>query len=164
MLVATCDLSRVHRKAPLLTRISHHGIERAGLNRLRKYRQNCHPEEPQATKDLRIFLILQMQRFFASLRMTARKHFSAACEASPLRQTPKPSQRGEKFRLTLFAFSNQSSNKKGRPKPPRESNVQSWNRLTYFDLGNNDGESVKCNRSEERRVGKECRSRWSPYH
>ena len=21
-----------------------------------------------------------------------------------------------------------------------------------------------CNRSEERRVGKECRSRWSPYH
>ena len=23
---------------------------------------------------------------------------------------------------------------------------------------------VKINRSEERRVGKECRSRWSPYH
>src|SRR5258708_18875721 len=23
---------------------------------------------------------------------------------------------------------------------------------------------VKCLRSEERRVGKECRSRWSPYH
>ena len=23
---------------------------------------------------------------------------------------------------------------------------------------------VKCVRSEERRVGKECRSRWSPYH
>ena len=22
----------------------------------------------------------------------------------------------------------------------------------------------KCQRSEERRVGKECRSRWSPYH
>ena len=22
----------------------------------------------------------------------------------------------------------------------------------------------KCKRSEERRVGKECRSRWSPYH
>ena len=22
----------------------------------------------------------------------------------------------------------------------------------------------KCDRSEERRVGKECRSRWSPYH
>ena len=25
-------------------------------------------------------------------------------------------------------------------------------------------ESVKGYRSEERRVGKECRSRWSPYH
>ena len=24
--------------------------------------------------------------------------------------------------------------------------------------------AVKANRSEERRVGKECRSRWSPYH
>ena len=28
-----------------------------------------------------------------------------------------------------------------------------------------DGHAVKsCSRSEERRVGKECRSRWSPYH
>ena len=24
--------------------------------------------------------------------------------------------------------------------------------------------TVRCLRSEERRVGKECRSRWSPYH
>ena len=24
--------------------------------------------------------------------------------------------------------------------------------------------SIYCQRSEERRVGKECRSRWSPYH
>ena len=24
--------------------------------------------------------------------------------------------------------------------------------------------SSRCRRSEERRVGKECRSRWSPYH
>src|SRR2546430_13366803 len=26
------------------------------------------------------------------------------------------------------------------------------------------GEGLPCRRSEERRVGKECRSRWSPYH
>src|SRR3712207_9271374 len=26
------------------------------------------------------------------------------------------------------------------------------------------GEESRVNRSEERRVGKECRSRWSPYH
>ena len=25
-------------------------------------------------------------------------------------------------------------------------------------------EGITSNRSEERRVGKECRSRWSPYH
>ena len=27
-----------------------------------------------------------------------------------------------------------------------------------------DGEEISVHRSEERRVGKECRSRWSPYH
>ena len=26
------------------------------------------------------------------------------------------------------------------------------------------GYNLFCSRSEERRVGKECRSRWSPYH
>ena len=30
--------------------------------------------------------------------------------------------------------------------------------------GEADGESAVLARSEERRVGKECRSRWSPYH
>ena len=42
-------------------------------------------------------------------------------------------------------------------------------RLNYFILDYysdpmySDGELLK-NRSEERRVGKECRSRWTPYH
>ena len=31
--------------------------------------------------------------------------------------------------------------------------------VTYIDIG-----SMDIIRSEERRVGKECRSRWSPYH
>ena len=35
-------------------------------------------------------------------------------------------------------------------------------RETYADITFNDGDCVE--RSEERRVGKECRSRWSPYH
>ena len=30
--------------------------------------------------------------------------------------------------------------------------------------GGNETHRVKIRRSEERRVGKECRSRWSPYH
>ena len=30
---------------------------------------------------------------------------------------------------------------------------------SYLDLG-----ELQASRSEERRVGKECRSRWSPYH
>ena len=35
----------------------------------------------------------------------------------------------------------------------------------YRDLDNRDIISLLiCIRSEERRVGKECRSRWSPYH
>ena len=46
-----------------------------------------------------------------------------------------------------------------------------WNRIesleinshTYGQLINNKGGN-NIQRSEERRVGKECRSRWSPYH
>ena len=33
-----------------------------------------------------------------------------------------------------------------------------------FKAGNSDIDVVYEDRSEERRVGKECRSRWSPYH
>ena len=33
-----------------------------------------------------------------------------------------------------------------------------------FDSEEGIGIEVHCSRSEERRVGKECRSRWSPYH
>src|SRR3989442_11530313 len=33
-----------------------------------------------------------------------------------------------------------------------------------LDLGSGGGIDVLLSRSEERRVGKECRSRWSPYH
>ena len=37
----------------------------------------------------------------------------------------------------------------------------SANRIAQYEMGYR---SPKANRSEERRVGKECRSRWSPYH
>ena len=36
--------------------------------------------------------------------------------------------------------------------------------LVSMDVVNADGELLRASRSEERRVGKECRSRWSPYH
>ena len=38
--------------------------------------------------------------------------------------------------------------------------------LTLADTGNltRTAEKLYLSRSEERRVGKECRSRWSPYH
>ena len=34
----------------------------------------------------------------------------------------------------------------------------------YTDEQVGDIDTIECKRSEERRVGKECRSRWSPYH
>ena len=48
--------------------------------------------------------------------------------------------------------------KKGSEKP--NGNLPLMCRITV------DGEikQFSCKRSEERRVGKECRSRWSPYH
>ena len=33
-----------------------------------------------------------------------------------------------------------------------------------IQIGRDLQETLKAHRSEERRVGKECRSRWSPYH
>ena len=41
----------------------------------------------------------------------------------------------------------------------REPNID-WKKVTIFHLD----EYAGMPRSEERRVGKECRSRWSPYH
>jgi hypothetical protein len=40
------------------------------LNTLRKNCLKCHPEEPEATKDLCSSLNPKLLRFFASLRMT----------------------------------------------------------------------------------------------
>ena len=36
--------------------------------------------------------------------------------------------------------------------------------IKYYLKANDVTQTEMCNRSEERRVGKECRSRWSPYH
>ena len=36
--------------------------------------------------------------------------------------------------------------------------------MRMVELGENERNIAYCDRSEERRVGKECRSRWSPYH
>ena len=44
-----------------------------------------------------------------------------------------------------------------------ESDISTWLPLEYELQQTYAAESVK-GRSEERRVGKECRSRWSPYH
>jgi hypothetical protein len=46
-----------------------------------KTRSTVIPEEPQATKDLSISLKKHLRGFFASLRMTPLKSFSAACYA-----------------------------------------------------------------------------------
>ena len=35
---------------------------------------------------------------------------------------------------------------------------------SLYDLAAEEGLETRILRSEERRVGKECRSRWSPYH
>ena len=46
--------------------------------------------------------------------------------------------------------------------PKKDDNVQIKNQAAANSLGDND--TLAALRSEERRVGKECRSRWSPYH
>ena len=45
--------------------------------------------------------------------------------------------------------------------------AQNGNSVTIYESGERVGRKILATgngRSEERRVGKECRSRWSPYH
>ena len=46
----------------------------------------------------------------------------------------------------------------------KSGNIIVRQRGTHFHPGTNVGIGKDDTRSEERRVGKECRSRWSPYH
>src|SRR3712207_9589575 len=39
-----------------------------------------------------------------------------------------------------------------------------WKRVLTFVIAQSEKAWIPPDRSEERRVGKECRSRWSPYH
>ena len=39
-----------------------------------------------------------------------------------------------------------------------------WYLINFYGGGLDDAGTPEFTRSEERRVGKECRSRWSPYH
>src|ERR1035437_7274111 len=43
-------------------------------------------------------------------------------------------------------------------------NVENFNISEYYYYGSDFSNHIKTFGSEERRVGKECRSRWSPYH
>ena len=42
--------------------------------------------------------------------------------------------------------------------------IWKWRDDPWFAYVENKSFTYRVNRSEERRVGKECRSRWSPYH
>ena len=49
--------------------------------------------------------------------------------------------------------------------PVREPEIlEYWNKINLYGELRNSSKGREKFRSEERRVGKECRSRWSPYH
>ena len=49
--------------------------------------------------------------------------------------------------------------------PMARKGLQSYvERVDFLSLTGVCEDAIQLNRSEERRVGKECRSRWSPYH
>ncbi len=79
----------------------------------------------------------------------------------------KPKQ--QKFILTLFNCPDLSISAVSKRVGVSRSSFYRWlkNPNFSFALDNARNDFIKANlkdRSEERRVGKECRSRWSPYH
>src|SRR3712207_947616 len=66
----------------------------------------------------------------------------------------------------------QPEQRKTQPRTDRSRNLphagfhkeSAWSGKVHVSAGNESGVQRRIIRSEERRVGKECRSRWSPYH
>ena len=52
----------------------------------------------------------------------------------------------------------------GAPAAKAADTSLSWNGITFYGIVDIGVQYQTHGRSEERRVGKECRSRWSPYH
>ena len=64
----------------------------------------------------------------------------------------------------LYGYSSQLSHLKPH-KTLLTKEIQVKNLMKMFNtLQDTEGNEFSVKRSEERRVGKECRSRWSPYH
>src|SRR5256886_16275805 len=85
------------------------------------------------------------------------EHLREACEASLKRL--------KLSRIDLYQFHRID------PKVPLEDSIgelarlQKEGKIRHVGVSNFDvAELARARRSEERRVGKECRSRWSPYH
>ena len=71
--------------------------------------------------------------------------------------------RVDKIRREIDDFSRAVSQKKAEI-AEAESSVERYNRQLNEVKNNREYDTLSLLRSEERRVGKECRSRWSPYH
>src|SRR2546425_2141917 len=69
--------------------------------------------------------------------------------------------RGPRTRARLGSTSGPAA---GQPAPPESQSASLVDRVGQTGFLQLYSESFKNVRSEERRVGKECRSRWSPYH
>ena len=74
----------------------------------------------------------------------------------PVLSTPYEESTGVRRQSVFQAAANDTA-------PHARSNSTTANDMNK-DLGNTEELEVVQLRSEERRVGKECRSRWSPYH
>ena len=72
---------------------------------------------------------------------------------------------GREIYIEAADFMEEPPKKFYRLSPGREVRLRYAYFVTCREVIKNDkGEVVELRRSEERRVGKECRSRWSPYH
>ena len=88
------------------------------------------------------------------------------------RKTPLPCRKLRRFhlqpqhediKLQISTNIDRSERQINPPKLTMHNCVNNKEEETFLDLCNNK-QTMEAGRSEERRVGKECRSRWSPYH
>ena len=97
-----------------------------------------------------------------SPRTTRSSKLTASLSGKSVVRSPSQSQKTVVQRTAAAIVKRQ----RGRPREtPIEPSPMKKNKAVCKNLiGANSISSIKPDRSEERRVGKECRSRWSPYH
>ena len=99
-----------------------------------------------------------------TIRSVTQKMAPAKTESKPVEKAPDPKPVSTAGEISDPGPGPVATVEKRGPVQPSPSVSSSPEKASMEPAASDQGKAVEKQRSEERRVGKECRSRWSPYH